>query len=120
MEETNEHDYQTCSRHHAGRPDGHGVAQAEDKPSIVTVVKVTGENWFISHGRGCRCLCKDNPNVDASQIGPAKADAAQQSRIIEDLVAKKVSAIAVVPMDPTALEGVLPPCRPAWHQGHHP
>ena len=84
-----------------------GVAQAEDKPSIVTVVKVTGENWFIRMDEGVVAYGKDNPNVDASQIGPAKADAAQQSRIIEDLVAKKVSAIAVVPMDPTALEGVL-------------
>ena len=84
-----------------------GVAQAEDKPSIVTVVKVTGENWFIRMNEGVDAYGKDNPGVDASQIGPAKADAAQQTRIIEDLVAKNVSAIAVVPMDPSALEGVL-------------
>lgn len=84
-----------------------GAAQAEDKPSIVTVVKVTGENWFIRMNEGVDAYGKDNPGVDASQIGPAKADAAQQTRIIEDLVAKNVSAIAVVPMDPSALEGVL-------------
>jgi simple sugar transport system substrate-binding protein len=82
-------------------------AHAEDKQSIVTVVKVTGENWFIRMNEGVDAYGKDNPGVDASQIGPAKADAAQQSRIIEDLVAKNVSAIAVVPMDPSALEGVL-------------
>lgn len=84
-----------------------GAAHAEDKPSIVTVVKVTGENWFIRMNEGVDAYGKDNSGVDASQIGPAKADAAQQTRIIEDLVAKKVSAIAVVPMDPSALEGVL-------------
>jgi simple sugar transport system substrate-binding protein len=84
-----------------------GAAHAEDKPSIVTVVKVTGENWFIRMNEGVDAYGKDNPGVDASQIGPAKADAAQQTRIIEDLVAKNVSAIAVVPMDPSALEGVL-------------
>ncbi|WP_337268608.1 autoinducer 2 ABC transporter substrate-binding protein [Oryzifoliimicrobium ureilyticus] len=84
-----------------------GAARAEDKPTIVTVVKVTGENWFIRMNEGVTAFGKDNPGVDASQIGPAKADAAQQTRIIEDLVAKKVSAIAVVPMDPSALEGVL-------------
>lgn len=84
-----------------------GAAQAEDKPNITTVVKVTGENWFIRMNEGVDAFGKDHPDVAVSQIGPAKADAAQQSRIIEDLVARDVSAIAVVPMDPSALEGVL-------------
>lgn len=84
-----------------------GAAFAADKPTIVTVVKVTGENWFTRMNEGVDAYGKDNANVSASQVGPAKADAAQQTRIIEDLVAKNVSAIAVVPMDPSALEGVL-------------
>lgn len=84
-----------------------GAAQAADKPNITTVVKVTGENWFIRMNEGVDAFGKDNPELSVSQIGPAKADAAQQSRIIEDLVARDVSAIAVVPMDPSALEGVL-------------
>ncbi|WP_112671593.1 autoinducer 2 ABC transporter substrate-binding protein [Brucella intermedia] len=84
-----------------------GAALAADKPTIVTVVKVTGENWFTRMNEGVDAYGKDNANVSASQVGPAKADAAQQTRIIEDLVAKNVSAIAVVPMDPSALEGVL-------------
>jgi len=84
-----------------------GAALAADKPTIVTVVKVTGENWFTRMNEGVDAYGKDNANVIASQVGPAKADAAQQTRIIEDLVAKNVSAIAVVPMDPSALEGVL-------------
>ncbi|MGN6447356.1 MAG: autoinducer 2 ABC transporter substrate-binding protein [Brucella intermedia] len=84
-----------------------GAALAADKPTIVTVVKVTGENWFTRMNEGVDAYGKDNANVSASQVGPAKADAAQHTRIIEDLVAKNVSAIAVVPMDPSALEGVL-------------
>ncbi len=84
-----------------------GAAFAQDKPTIVTVVKVTGENWFTRMNEGVDAYGKDNTNVSTSQVGPAKADAAQQTRIIEDLVAKNVSAIAVVPMDPSALEGVL-------------
>ncbi|MBR7652649.1 autoinducer 2 ABC transporter substrate-binding protein [Brucella oryzae] len=84
-----------------------GAAFAQDKPTIVTVVKVTGENWFTRMNEGVDAYGKDNANVSTSQVGPAKADAAQQTRIIEDLVAKNVSAIAVVPMDPSALEGVL-------------
>lgn len=84
-----------------------GAAFAQDKPTIVTVVKVTGENWFTRMNEGVDAFGKDNPNVSTSQVGPAKADAAKQTRIIEDLVAKNVSAIAIVPMDPSALEGVL-------------
>ncbi|WP_152047557.1 substrate-binding domain-containing protein [Aureimonas psammosilenae] len=84
-----------------------GAAGAQDKSTIVTVVKVTGENWFTRMNQGVDAYGSEHSNVAASQVGPAKADAAQQGRIIEDLVAKNVSAIAVVPMDPSALEGVL-------------
>ncbi|ANK75607.1 MULTISPECIES: substrate-binding domain-containing protein [Ensifer] len=83
------------------------AAMAEEKPSIVTVVKVTGENWFTRMAEGVAAYGNDNDTVATSQIGPGKADAAQQARLIEDLVAKKVSAIAVVPMDASSLEGVL-------------
>ncbi len=83
------------------------AVMAEDTPSIVTVVKVTGENWFTRMEEGVTAYGKDNTNVKTSEVGPAKADSAQQLRLIEDLVAKNVSALAVVPMDPSALEGVL-------------
>ncbi len=96
-----------------------GAALAADKPTIVTVVKVTGENWFTRMNEGVDAYGKDNANVSASQVGPAKADAAQQTRIIEDLVAKNVSAIAVVPMDPSARRRATPRFT-ARHQGHHP
>ncbi len=65
-----------------------GIAVAQDKPTIVTVVKVTGENWFTRMNEGVDAFGKDNADVSASQVGPAKADAAQQARILEDLVAK--------------------------------
>ena len=57
-----------------------GAAFAQDKPTIVTVVKVTGENWFTRMNEGVDAFGKDNPNVSTSQVGPAKADAAQQTR----------------------------------------
>lgn len=84
-----------------------GSAVAQEKPTITTVVKVTGENWFTRMNEGVDAYGNDNSHVSTTQVGPARADAAQQARIIEDLVAKNVSAIAVVPMDPSALEGVL-------------
>ncbi|MGR5143591.1 autoinducer 2 ABC transporter substrate-binding protein [Photobacterium sp. DNB23_23_1] len=74
---------------------------------IVTVVKVTGENWFTRMGQGVVAFGKETDGVKARQVGPAKADAAQQVAIIQDLIAQGVDAITVVPMDPSALEGVF-------------
>ncbi|WP_321789057.1 autoinducer 2 ABC transporter substrate-binding protein [Paraburkholderia sp. J94] len=83
------------------------VAQAQDKQTIVTVVKVTGISWFNRMEEGVKEFGKDNPNITVYQTGPGRADAAQQLKIIDDLIAKKVSAIAVVPYDPPTLEPAL-------------
>ena len=83
------------------------AAQAATNETIVTVVKVTGISWFNRMEEGVKEFGKENPNIKVYQTGPGKADAAQQLRIIEDLIAKKVSAIAVVPYDPPTLEPAL-------------
>ncbi len=82
------------------------VAIAADQ-TIVTVVKLAGETWFTRMDEGVKEYGKVTPGVMTNEIGPGKADAAQQERMIEDLIAKKVDAIAVVPFDPPMLEGVL-------------
>ncbi len=56
---------------------------------------------------GVEAYQKANPDVVATQSGPATADAAQQLQIVQDLVAKGVNALAVVPMDPAVLEGTF-------------
>ncbi len=78
-------------------------AQGKDK-SIATVVKITGINWFNRMEVGVKEFGDKTPGYKASQTGPGQADAAQQLRMIEDLLAKKVDALAVVPNDPSALE----------------
>jgi simple sugar transport system substrate-binding protein len=83
------------------------AAQAATNESIVTVVKVTGISWFNRMDEGVQQFGKDTPGVTVYQTGPGQADAAQQLKIIEDLIAKKVNAIAVVPYDPPTLEPVL-------------
>ncbi|WP_206995043.1 autoinducer 2 ABC transporter substrate-binding protein [Trinickia mobilis] len=83
------------------------AAHAATNETIVTVVKVTGINWFNRMDEGVKQFATDNPGVTAYQTGPGRADAAQQLNIIEDLIAKKVSAIAVVPYDPATLEPAL-------------
>ena len=83
-----------------------GVVAAENQ-SIVTIVKLAGETWFVRMNEGVKEFGEKTPGVKTEEIGPGKADAAQQEREIEDLIAKKVDAIAVVPFDPPMLEGVL-------------
>ena len=51
--------------------------------------------------------------VDATMIGPTSADPSLQVRAIEDLIAKKVNVIGVVPNDEKALEPVLQKARDA-------
>ena len=84
-----------------------GTLMAQDKPVIATVVKISGIPWFDRMETGVKAFAEANPDVDASQSGPATADAAQQLQIVQDLIAKGVNALAVVPMDPAVLEGTL-------------
>ncbi len=77
---------------------------------IVTVVKITGIPWFNRMEEGIVQAGKDL-GVKASQIGPADADPAQQVKMVEDLVAKGVDAICVVPNDAAALEPVFDKAR---------
>ena len=84
-----------------------GTLAAQDKPTIATVVKISGIPWFNRMETGVKEFAATTPTVNASQSGPATADAAQQLKIIDDLVARKVNALAVVPMDPAVIEGAL-------------
>ena len=88
------------------------TAFAADKPSMGIVVKIGGIPWFNAMEAGI----KENGaklGVDAVMIGPTSADPALQVRAIEDLIAKKVTIIGVVPNDEKALEPVLDKARKA-------
>ncbi len=78
---------------------------AEDL-TFVTIVKIAGINWFNRMEEGVLAWGEES-GVNATLVGPAEADAAQQIPIIEDLIAQGVDAICVVPMDPTQLDPVL-------------
>ena len=84
------------------------AAPAEGGEELVftTVVKIAGINWFNRMEEGVNAWGEEN-GVNATLVGPAEADAAQQIPIIEDLIAQGVDALCVIPMDPTQLDPVL-------------
>jgi simple sugar transport system substrate-binding protein len=82
-------------------------ASAQDGKAITTVVKISGIPWFDRMETGVNKFAEQNPEMDIRQVGPATADSAQQLQIVQDLVATGVDALAVVPMDPDILEGIL-------------
>lgn len=79
---------------------------AKGSGEIAVVVKITGIPWFNTVEKGVKKAAEEL-KVNAYQTGPAQADPAQQVKIVEDLVAKGVSAIAVVPNDAKSLEPVF-------------
>lgn len=79
---------------------------------IATVPKGTGIPWFQRMDVGVKKFAEDT-GVNAYQIGPAEADGALQAQTIEDLIAKKVDAICVVPFSTESLEPVLQRAREA-------
>lgn len=100
-----------CSSKPSTSSNGNNVPNAtntstEKKYRIATVVKLSGVAWFDRMNEGVKKFAKDT-GIDAFQVGPEKADAALQVKIIEDLIAQKVDAICVVPNSPEALEPVL-------------
>lgn len=84
-----------------------GTATAQDKkPTIATIVKISGIQWFNRMDEGVKKFAADTGD-NAFQVGPAKADAQLQVQLVEDMIAQGVDAIAIVPFAPEAVEPVL-------------
>jgi simple sugar transport system substrate-binding protein len=81
-------------------------AAAAQNPTMGIVVKIGGIPWFNAMEDGIKERAAEI-GMDAEMIGPTSADPALQVRAIEDLIAKGVDVIGVVPNDETALEPVL-------------
>jgi simple sugar transport system substrate-binding protein len=74
--------------------------------TIVVVPKDATNPWFVRMETGVKKFASDT-GIKAYQKGPSATDATMQAQVIRDLIAQKVDAIAVVPVDPGALEPVL-------------
>jgi len=84
--------------------------KSDEAYTIATVVKVDGIAWFDRMRVGVEEYGEETGH-DAFLLGPSQADAAEQVRIIEDLIAQGVDAICVVPFSVEAVEPVLARAR---------
>lgn len=71
---------------------------AAETKTMATVVKEAGVPWFNILNQGLEAAGKDF-NIQSTMTGPATADPAQQVKLIDDLIAKKVDVIGLVPLD---------------------
>ena len=76
------------------------------EPTMTTVVKITGIPWFNLVDKGLMRGGKQF-GVNVAMTGPAHVDPAQQVRLVEDLIAKRVDVIGLVPLDVKVLAPVL-------------
>jgi simple sugar transport system substrate-binding protein len=92
---------------------GTASSRAEEAaPQVGVVVKIGGIPWFNAMETGIK-KADGEFKANGFMIGPTQADAAQQVRAIEDLIARKVNVIGVVPNDAAALEPVCQRARDA-------
>jgi simple sugar transport system substrate-binding protein len=77
------------------------------KYQIVMVAKIEGMAWFDNMRLGVQRFAAEHPDVEAYQVAGSTADPAAQVALINDLIAKGVDAILVVPNDPAAIVPAL-------------
>ncbi len=66
--------------------------------TMATVVKAASVPWFNILNQGLEAAGKQF-NITTTMVGPAQVDPAQQVKLIDDLIAKKVDVIGLVPLD---------------------
>lgn len=89
-----------------------GADAASESDEFVTVVKLQGISWFDRMEVGLNDTAK-KLGVKSVMVGPDDASPEKQVKIIQDLIAQQPAAIAVVPLSPQSIEGVLGQARAA-------
>ena len=73
---------------------------------IAIVPKDSTNAWFVRMETGVKKYAEDT-GLNVFQKGPAKTDALEQVKVVQDLISQDLDAICVVPVDPASLEPVL-------------
>jgi ribose transport system substrate-binding protein len=74
-------------------------ATPQAKKTLAFVVNVPADFWTIAR-RGTEKAQKELPNYNIEMYIPGQMSAAEQKRILEDLLAKNVAGVSISPVDP--------------------
>ena len=88
-----------------------GSDSASDRRYVVSV-KLIGVGWFDNMEKGITEWGSEN-NIDATMTGAADASPEKQSKMVEDLIAQKVTGIGIVPNDVASIDGVIQKAKDA-------
>jgi ribose transport system substrate-binding protein len=80
----------------AGLPRG---LAAQDKKTLAFVVNVSADFWTIAR-RGIEKANREHPEFNMEMIVPGQASAAEQRRIVDELLARRVAGIAISAINP--------------------
>lgn len=89
-----------------------GQAESSTGYEIVVVPKDSSNPWFVRMKTGVDEYAK-NTGINVYQKGTAEIDATLQAQLIQDLIAQKVDALCIVPVDLESIEPVLAQARKA-------
>jgi len=83
-----------------------GPAHAVDKKVFAMVPKALGVPFYADAEKGCK---EEAAKIGADCLftGPAQADDAEQTRIVRDLITKKVAGIAIAPNNAESITNVI-------------
>ncbi|MDR2519241.1 MAG: autoinducer 2 ABC transporter substrate-binding protein [Spirochaetaceae bacterium] len=90
----------------AGWAKGGAAKSGAKVPTVVVMPKLVGIPYFNASQAGAEQAGKDL-GINVIYTGPTTADAAEQVKMLEDLIVKGVDAICVAPNDAAALTPVL-------------
>ena len=81
-------------------------------PTMTTVCKIVGVPYFSLLEQGLSSAGRQF-GIASNMIGPAHVDPAQQVRLVEDTIAKKVNVLGLIPLDVKVLAPVVKRARDA-------
>jgi len=90
---------------------GVGTSHAAKKRYVVSV-KLIGVGWFDNMDKGIKSWAKSK-KIDASMTGATDASPEKQSKMVEDLIAQKVTGIGIVPNDVASIDGIIAKAKKA-------
>lgn len=89
-----------------------GTAATAETTTIGVVVKIGGIPWFQQMTEGVKSQA-EKLGIEADVSAPASTDPKLQVKAIEDLIARDVDVIGIVPNDEAAVESALSKAREA-------